>query len=56
MLEGETPTAMAKTTGLAVLELANVIHNLNPDVVVVIADRYETLAVSIAATYQNIFA
>uniref|UniRef100_UPI00404811E1 UDP-N-acetylglucosamine 2-epimerase n=1 Tax=Roseivirga sp. TaxID=1964215 RepID=UPI00404811E1 len=54
VLEGENPTAMAKTTGLAVMELATVFNNLSPDVVVVIADRFETLAVSIAAAYQNI--
>ena len=54
VLEGETPAIMAKTTGLAVIELSNVFYNLKPDIVVVIADRYETLAVSIAATYQNI--
>ncbi len=54
VLEGETPLSMAKTTGLGVMELSNVFYNLSPDVVVVIADRFETLAVSIAAAYQNI--
>ncbi len=54
VLEGETPTAMAKTTGLALMELSNVFYNLQPDVVVSIADRFETIATSIAASYQNI--
>ena len=54
VLEGETPTAMAKTTGLGVMELANVFFNLKPDAVVTIADRFETIATSIAAAYQNI--
>lgn len=54
ILEGETPTAMAKTTGLALMELSNVFYNLQPDVVVSIADRFETIATSIAASYQNI--
>lgn len=54
VLEGETPTAMAKTTGLGVMELANVFYNLQPDAVVTIADRFETIATSIAAAYQNI--
>lgn len=53
VLEGENPTAMAKTTGLGVLELANVFYNLQPDAVVTIADRFETIATSIAAAYQN---
>jgi len=54
VLEGENPTAMAKTTGLGIMELANVFYNLKPDVVIAIADRFETIAISIAASYQNI--
>ena len=54
VLEGENPASMAKTTGLAVMELAGVFYNLKPDAVITIADRYETLATSIAASYQNI--
>lgn len=54
VLEGENKTAMAKTTGLGVMELANVFYNLQPDAVVTIADRFETIATSIAAAYQNI--
>jgi UDP-hydrolysing UDP-N-acetyl-D-glucosamine 2-epimerase len=53
-LEGENPTSMAKTTGIGLLELATVFDNLKPDVVVTIADRYETLATAIAASYMNI--
>ncbi len=54
ILEGETPTAMAKTTGIAIMELATAFYNLRPDIVVTIADRFETIATSIAASYQNI--
>jgi UDP-hydrolysing UDP-N-acetyl-D-glucosamine 2-epimerase len=54
VLEGENPTAMAKTTGLGVMELANVFYKLQPDAVITIADRFETIATSIAASYQNI--
>lgn len=54
VLEGENPTSMAKTTGIGVMELANVFYNLQPDVVVTIADRFETIATSIASSYQNI--
>lgn len=54
VLEGENKTAMAKTTGLGVMELANVFYNLQPDAVLTIADRFETIATSIAAAYQNI--
>lgn len=54
VLEGENPTSMAKTTGLGVMELANIFYNLQPDVVISVADRYETIATAIAASYQNI--
>ena len=54
VLEGENPTSMAKTTGLGVMELANVFYRLQPDAVLTIADRFETIATSIAASYQNI--
>lgn len=54
VVEGETNAAMVKTTGLAILELATVFQKLKPDIVVTIADRFETIATSIAACYQNI--
>jgi UDP-hydrolysing UDP-N-acetyl-D-glucosamine 2-epimerase len=54
VLEGENPASMAKTTGLGLLELATVFDNLKPDVVVTVADRYETLATAVAAAYMNI--
>ena len=54
VLEGENLTAMAKTTGLGLVELATVFDNLKPDAVVTIADRYETLATAAAASYMNI--
>jgi len=54
VMEGENLATMAKTTGLGLLELPTVLDNLRPDVVVSIADRYETLATAIAAAYMNI--
>ena len=54
VLDGETPTTMAKTAGFAIMELATSFNNLKPDMVITIADRYETIATSIAASYQNI--
>ena len=36
------------------MELATVFDNLEPDAVVTIADRYETLATAVAASYMNI--
>src|SRR6476661_6750773 len=54
VLEGENLASMAKTTGLGLLELATVLDNLQPDVVVTVADRFETLATAVAAAYMNI--
>jgi UDP-hydrolysing UDP-N-acetyl-D-glucosamine 2-epimerase len=54
LLSGSAPTSMAKTTGLAIMELSTAFQNLRPDMVVTIADRYETIATSIASSYQNI--
>lgn len=54
VLEGENLTAAAKTTGIGILELSTVFDNLKPDVVVTVADRFETMATAIAASYMNI--
>ncbi|MFZ2904621.1 MAG: UDP-N-acetylglucosamine 2-epimerase [Cyclobacteriaceae bacterium] len=54
VLEGENLTAAAKTTGIGILELSTVFDNLQPDIVVTVADRFETMATAIAATYMNI--
>ena len=54
VLEGESLVTSAKTTGLGLGELATVFNDLKPDMVVTIADRYETIATSIAAAYMNI--
>jgi UDP-hydrolysing UDP-N-acetyl-D-glucosamine 2-epimerase len=54
VLEGESLVTSAKTTGLGLVELSTVFNDLKPDVVVTIADRYETIATSIAAAYMNI--
>jgi len=54
IIEGETPSTMAKSTGLGLLELPTVFELLQPDVVVTVADRFETIATAIAASYMNI--
>lgn len=54
IIEGENPTTMAKSTGLAIIELATMLENLKPDVVLTVADRFETLATAVAASYMNI--
>lgn len=54
VVEGENLVTTAKSTGLGVVELATILDNLRPDVVVSVADRYETIATAIAASYLNI--
>lgn len=54
IVEGETPTTMAKSTGMAIMELATLFENLKPDIVVTVADRFETMATAVAASYMNI--
>jgi UDP-hydrolysing UDP-N-acetyl-D-glucosamine 2-epimerase len=53
-LEGSTPMTMAKSIGLGIVEFSNEYHRLNPDIVLIIGDRYEALAATIAAAYMNI--
>jgi UDP-hydrolysing UDP-N-acetyl-D-glucosamine 2-epimerase len=54
IVEGEIPVTMAKSTGLGLIEMSMVLDNLNPDFVVVVGDRFEMMAVTIAAAYMNI--
>ena len=45
---------MAKSVGLGTIELATHFDALKPDVVLTVADRFETIATAIAASYMNI--
>lgn len=53
-LEGSNPATMAKSVGFGLLEFAGEFGRLQPDVVLLIGDRYEALAAAIAAAYMNI--
>jgi UDP-hydrolysing UDP-N-acetyl-D-glucosamine 2-epimerase len=54
LIEGETPTTMAKSTGLGLIELPTIFDQLQPDVVLTVGDRFETMATTLAAAYMNI--
>jgi UDP-hydrolysing UDP-N-acetyl-D-glucosamine 2-epimerase len=54
VIEGETLVTQAKSTGLGIVELSSAFDDLKPDMVVTVADRFETMATAIAATYLNI--
>src|SRR3954453_17406697 len=53
VIEGGNHVAMAKTACLTALEFTNGLHMLDPDVVVICGDRYEQLAIAMAAAYLN---
>jgi UDP-hydrolysing UDP-N-acetyl-D-glucosamine 2-epimerase len=54
LVEGETLLTSAKSTGLGIIEFSSAFARLQPNAVMVMADRYEILSPAIAATYQNI--
>ena len=54
VIEGETLVTMSKSAGLAVTEFSTAFQDLKPDVVLVIADRFECLPIAMAAAYMNI--
>ena len=54
VIEGETLTTQAKSTGLGIVELSSAFEDLQPDMVITVADRFETMATAISATYLNI--
>ena len=53
-IEGHTHSSMAVGTGILIPNLTTIFGVLNPDIVLAHADRFETLAVAIAASYSNI--
>tara|TARA_B100000242_G_C43030286_1_gene479925 strand:- start:358 stop:1512 length:1155 start_codon:yes stop_codon:yes gene_type:complete len=54
IVQGDNPLTMAKSTGLGIVELSQIFSNINPDIVVTVADRFETMATAITSTYMNI--
>jgi len=53
-VEGSVPTTMAKSIGIGIIEFSSEFLRLKPDIILVIGDRYEALAATIAAAYMNI--
>ncbi len=52
--DGDSLASQTLTTGACLNALAHVFSDLEPHLVVTIADRYETIATAIAASYANI--
>jgi UDP-hydrolysing UDP-N-acetyl-D-glucosamine 2-epimerase len=54
VLEGENLVTSAKSVGLGLAEMATTLDDLQPDIVITIADRYETMATAVAASFMHI--
>ena len=54
IVEGGNNLTMAKSTALTLLEIVDVFEKIKPDLVFVVADRFENLSVAVAASYMNI--
>ncbi len=48
-LTGDTPASIARSTGLATAGIAEAFETLNPDIIVLLGDRFEMLAAATAA-------
>ncbi len=54
LLSSDTSASVCKTMGLAMINLADVFSRLSPDLIVILGDRYEMLAIVSAATIFKI--
>jgi len=53
-IAGSNPTTMAKSVGLAMIELSSIFDDLKPDIVLAPVDRFESLAIGATAALMNI--
>ena len=53
-VEGENNLTMAKSCSIALNEFSIIFNKLKPDYVFVLADRFETIAIAVAAAFLNI--
>ena len=54
LLSSDTPSAISKSTGLGLFGMADAYKYLNPDIVIVLGDRFEILAASLASLFATI--
>lgn len=54
LLSSDTTSSISKSMGLAMISFASYFDRLKPDLLIVLGDRYETLAVANVAMIQNI--
>jgi GDP/UDP-N,N'-diacetylbacillosamine 2-epimerase (hydrolysing) len=54
LLSGDTPTAICKSMGLAMIGYGEALQRLKPDIVVVLGDRFETFCMAAAAQVSQV--
>lgn len=54
VVDGADLLSSAKTVGLGIIELSNIFVQLRPDIVVTVADRFETMATAVTSSFMNI--
>ena len=54
LLSADTDTAISKSIGLGIISYTDALNRLNPDLLIVLGDRYETYAAVIAAYTMKI--
>ncbi len=54
LLSADTKSAIAKSAGLATMFLSDTFNRLNPDIILLLGDRYETFAAATTAMLMNI--
>jgi GDP/UDP-N,N'-diacetylbacillosamine 2-epimerase (hydrolysing) len=54
LLSADTPSAISKSTGIGLIGFSDVFNELNPDIVILLGDRFEVLSAAIAAMFAKI--
>jgi UDP-hydrolysing UDP-N-acetyl-D-glucosamine 2-epimerase len=54
LVSSDTAAGIAKSMGLCLISMTDTLHRLQPDLIVMLGDRFETLAVAQAALVQRI--
>ena len=54
LLASDTPTAISKSIGLAMISISEAWAEINPDIIVILGDRYEAMAAALAALVAGI--
>ncbi len=54
LLSSDTSSGISKSTGLGLIGFADAFSELNPDIVIILGDRYEIIAATLSAMFKKI--